>query len=131
MNCALWSAEVFEDDDGSLKNVHMAVIRGKQLVSMCILPLQKKTTDIHGSLLLESINFYLYFLLLQRCEFCQKSGATVGCCLTSCTSNYHFMCSRAKNCVFLDDKKVYCQRHRDLIKGEVRFFFHAFLCLKV
>ncbi|EMP33388.1 Histone-lysine N-methyltransferase MLL [Chelonia mydas] len=85
VNCALWSAEVFEDDDGSLKNVHMAVIRGKQL----------------------------------RCEFCQKSGATVGCCLTSCTSNYHFMCSRAKNCVFLDDKKVYCQRHRDLIRGEV------------
>lgn len=32
VNCALWSAEVFEDDDGSLKNVHMAVIRGKQLV---------------------------------------------------------------------------------------------------
>ncbi|XP_036116120.1 histone-lysine N-methyltransferase 2A [Molossus molossus] len=85
VNCALWSAEVFEDDDGSLKNVHMAVVRGKQL----------------------------------RCEFCQKPGATVGCCLTSCTSNYHFMCSRAKNCVFLDDKKVYCQRHRDLIKGEV------------
>ncbi|EPQ01795.1 Histone-lysine N-methyltransferase MLL [Myotis brandtii] len=85
VNCALWSAEVFEDDDGSLKNVHMAVIRGKQL----------------------------------RCEFCQKPGATVGCCLTSCTSNYHFMCSRAKNCVFLDDKKVYCQRHRDMIKGEV------------
>lgn len=34
MNCALWSAEVFEDDDGSLKNVHMAVIRGKQLVGI-------------------------------------------------------------------------------------------------
>lgn len=33
MNCALWSAEVFEDDDGSLKNVHMAVLRGKQLVN--------------------------------------------------------------------------------------------------
>ncbi|XP_054854433.1 histone-lysine N-methyltransferase 2A isoform X1 [Eublepharis macularius] len=85
VNCALWSAEVFEDDDGSLKNVHVAVIRGKQL----------------------------------RCEFCLKSGATVGCCLASCTSNYHFMCSRAKNCVFLEDKKVYCQRHRDLIQGEV------------
>ncbi|XP_073441374.1 histone-lysine N-methyltransferase 2A isoform X2 [Dendrobates tinctorius] len=85
INCALWSAEVFEDDDGSLKNVHMAVIRGKQL----------------------------------RCEHCQKLGATVGCCLSSCTSNYHFMCSRIKNCVFLEDKKVYCQKHRDLIKGEV------------
>ncbi|XP_029430000.1 histone-lysine N-methyltransferase 2A isoform X2 [Rhinatrema bivittatum] len=85
VNCALWSAEVFEDDDGSLKNVHMAVIRGKQL----------------------------------RCELCLKPGATVGCCLTCCTSNYHFMCSRTTNCVFLDDKKVYCQRHRDLIKGEM------------
>ncbi|XP_072140060.1 histone-lysine N-methyltransferase 2A isoform X4 [Mobula birostris] len=84
INCALWSAEVFEDDDGSLKNVHMAVIRGKQL----------------------------------RCERCQKAGATVGCCLSSCQSNYHFMCARAKNCVFLDDKKVYCQRHKDLVKGE-------------
>ncbi|XP_031762526.1 histone-lysine N-methyltransferase 2A isoform X2 [Xenopus tropicalis] len=85
VNCALWSAEVFEDDDGSLKNVHMAVIRGKQL----------------------------------RCELCLKLGATVGCCLTSCTSNYHFMCSRKKNCVFLEDKKVYCQKHKDLIKGEI------------
>ncbi|XP_064207004.1 histone-lysine N-methyltransferase 2A-like isoform X3 [Anguilla rostrata] len=85
VNCALWSAEVFEDDDGSLKNVHMAVIRGKQL----------------------------------RCEHCQRSGATVGCCLSTCTSNYHFMCARLRHCVFLEDKKVYCQRHRDLIKGEV------------
>lgn len=32
MNCALWSAEVFEDVDGALKNVHLAVGRGKQLV---------------------------------------------------------------------------------------------------
>nr|XP_020650223.1 histone-lysine N-methyltransferase 2A [Pogona vitticeps] len=85
VNCALWSAEVFEDDDGSLKNVHVAVIRGKQL----------------------------------RCELCQRPGATVGCCLASCTSNYHFMCSRAKSCVFLEDKKVYCQRHRDVVRGEV------------
>lgn len=38
VNCALWSAEVFEDDDGSLKNVHMAVIRGKQLVRMQGMP---------------------------------------------------------------------------------------------
>ncbi|KAL0973044.1 hypothetical protein UPYG_G00198150 [Umbra pygmaea] len=54
-----------------------------------------------------------------RCENCQRPGATVGCCLTSCTSNYHFMCARQRHCVFLEDKKVYCQRHRDLIKGEV------------
>ncbi|XP_035389803.1 histone-lysine N-methyltransferase 2A isoform X2 [Electrophorus electricus] len=85
VNCALWSVEVFEEDDGSLKNVHMAVSRGRQL----------------------------------RCEKCQRSGATVGCDFPSCSSNYHFMCARQCNCVFLEDKKVYCQRHRDLIKGEV------------
>lgn len=85
VNCALWSAEVFEDVDGSLKNVHMAVSRGKQL----------------------------------RCENCHKPGATVSCCLTSCTNNYHFMCARQQQCAFLEDKKVYCQRHRALIKGEV------------
>lgn len=55
----------------------------------------------------------------------------MGCCLTSCSSNYHFMCARQRNCVFLEDKKVYCQRHRDLIKGEVgthTHFLKAFFC---
>ncbi|XP_059389089.1 histone-lysine N-methyltransferase 2A-like isoform X2 [Carassius carassius] len=85
VNCALWSSEVFEDVDGALKNVHMAVRRGKKL----------------------------------QCENCHKPGATVNCCLTSCTINYHFMCARQQQCAFLEDKKVYCQHHRDLIKGEV------------
>ncbi|KAK6172193.1 hypothetical protein SNE40_015908 [Patella caerulea] len=31
VNCALWSAEVYEDGDGSLQNVHTAVGRGRQL----------------------------------------------------------------------------------------------------
>ncbi|CAG5125280.1 unnamed protein product, partial [Candidula unifasciata] len=31
INCALWSAEVFEQDDGSLQNVLEAVSRGKKL----------------------------------------------------------------------------------------------------
>ncbi|KAJ8334432.1 hypothetical protein SKAU_G00400710 [Synaphobranchus kaupii] len=54
-----------------------------------------------------------------RCERCNQTGATVGCCLTSCQSNYHFMCARARNCVFQDDKKVFCQEHRDLITEKV------------
>ncbi|MEQ2224420.1 hypothetical protein ILYODFUR_007245 [Ilyodon furcidens] len=85
VNCALWSAEVFEDDDGALKNVHTAVLRGRQT----------------------------------NCERCERAGATVGCCLTSCNSYYHFMCARQFHCVFLEDRKVYCPEHRDLIKGEV------------
>ncbi|KAL8173427.1 UNVERIFIED_CONTAM: Histone-lysine N-methyltransferase 2A [Gekko kuhli] len=123
VNCALWSAEVFEDDDGSLKNVHMAVIRGKQLSVKWTLARGAKS--LHEGIRVQRWVCLKHAIagvkcLEGRCELCLKSGATVGCCLASCTSNYHFMCSRAKNCVFLEDKKVYCQRHRDLIQGELQ-----------
>uniref|UniRef100_A0A1A8EZB9 [histone H3]-lysine(4) N-methyltransferase n=2 Tax=Nothobranchius korthausae TaxID=1143690 RepID=A0A1A8EZB9_9TELE len=85
VNCCLWSAEVFEEDNGSLLHVHSAVTRGR----------------------------------LMRCERCNHTGATVGCCLTSCQSNYHFMCARSRQCVFQDDKKVYCYKHRHLISGRM------------
>ncbi|KAM3873090.1 histone-lysine N-methyltransferase 2B [Diretmus argenteus] len=85
VNCCLWSAEVFEEDNGSLLHVHSAVARGR----------------------------------LMRCERCNQTGATVGCCLTSCQSNYHFMCARSRHCVFQDDKKVYCYKHRHLISGKI------------
>ncbi|KAG7475380.1 histone-lysine N-methyltransferase 2B isoform X1 [Solea senegalensis] len=85
VNCCLWSAEVFEEDNGSLLHVHSAVTRGR----------------------------------LMRCERCNQTGATVGCCLTSCQSNYHFMCARSRHCVFQDDKKVYCHKHRHLITGKM------------
>ncbi|XP_070806226.1 histone-lysine N-methyltransferase 2B isoform X2 [Pituophis catenifer annectens] len=83
VNCAIWSAEVFEENDGSLKNVHAAVARGRQM----------------------------------RCEHCQRTGATVGCCLSACLSNYHFMCARLCHCTFQEDKKVFCQKHVDLLDG--------------
>ncbi|XP_062867030.1 histone-lysine N-methyltransferase 2B [Trichomycterus rosablanca] len=54
-----------------------------------------------------------------RCERCNQTGATVGCCLASCHSNYHFMCARASHCVFQIDKKVYCHKHRDLINNKM------------
>uniref|UniRef100_W5M8W3 [histone H3]-lysine(4) N-methyltransferase n=1 Tax=Lepisosteus oculatus TaxID=7918 RepID=W5M8W3_LEPOC len=84
VNCSLWSAEVFEEENGSLMHVHSAVTRGR----------------------------------LMRCERCNQPGATVGCCLPSCQSNYHFMCARSNNCVFQEDKKVYCHKHRDLVSGK-------------
>ncbi|XP_053307542.1 histone-lysine N-methyltransferase 2B [Spea bombifrons] len=83
INCAIWSAEVFEENDGSLKNVHAAVARGRQM----------------------------------RCEYCSKIGATVGCCLSTCLSNFHFMCARASRCNFQDDKKVFCLKHKKMLDG--------------
>ena len=35
VNCALWSAEVYEDDHGRLKHVHDALKRGNKLVYFC------------------------------------------------------------------------------------------------
>lgn len=54
-----------------------------------------------------------------RCDYCDQSGATVGCCLDSCQSNYHFMCARIEGCVFQQDRKVYCCRHRDLVSTKL------------
>lgn len=36
VNCALWSAEVFEQNDGSLQNVHLAVSRGRMMVCVIV-----------------------------------------------------------------------------------------------
>ncbi|KAM9824640.1 histone-lysine N-methyltransferase 2B-like [Neosynchiropus ocellatus] len=54
-----------------------------------------------------------------RCDHCLQSGATVGCCLATCQSNFHFMCARIQKCVFQEDRKVYCSKHRDLITTKV------------
>ncbi|XP_028317360.1 histone-lysine N-methyltransferase 2B isoform X3 [Gouania willdenowi] len=54
-----------------------------------------------------------------RCDHCWQSGATVGCCLSTCQSNFHFMCARVQKCAFQQDRKVYCYRHRDLISAKM------------
>ncbi|KAF0024553.1 hypothetical protein F2P81_023355 [Scophthalmus maximus] len=54
-----------------------------------------------------------------RCDRCGQSGATVGCCLATCQSNFHFMCARAQSCVFQQDRKMYCYKHRDLVSAKV------------
>ncbi|XP_029369694.1 histone-lysine N-methyltransferase 2B isoform X2 [Echeneis naucrates] len=54
-----------------------------------------------------------------RCDRCGQSGATVGCCLATCQSNFHFMCARTQNCVFQQDRKMYCFKHRDLVSAKV------------
>ncbi|XP_061122705.1 histone-lysine N-methyltransferase 2B isoform X3 [Syngnathus typhle] len=54
-----------------------------------------------------------------RCDRCGLSGATVGCCLSTCQSNFHFMCARAHDCVFQRDRKVYCYKHTDLVSAAV------------
>ncbi|KAM6899546.1 histone-lysine N-methyltransferase 2B-like [Xenentodon cancila] len=54
-----------------------------------------------------------------RCDRCGQSGATVGCCLATCQSNFHFMCARADRCVFQQDRKMFCYQHRDLVSAKM------------
>ncbi|PVD27577.1 hypothetical protein C0Q70_12739 [Pomacea canaliculata] len=99
VNCALWSAEVFEEADGTLQNVHVAMVRGRQL----------------------------------RCESCKTPGATVGCCVRGCPANYHFVCARHSDCVFLEDKTVFCSEHKQhadcRIGRQRKFAVHRRTCI--
>lgn len=36
VNCSMWSAEVFEEDNGSLLHVHSAVARGRLMVCFLV-----------------------------------------------------------------------------------------------
>ena len=78
----------------------------------------------------------------QRCDECRELGATVGCCTSTCSANYHFQCARKRQvsatppstavphpqhcnngpylacrCVFLSNKEVYCHKHKDSVNG--------------
>ncbi|VDI41524.1 histone-lysine N-methyltransferase MLL1 [Mytilus galloprovincialis] len=54
-----------------------------------------------------------------KCDICQRAGATVGCCTRGCPANYHFMCARMDGCLFQDDKKVFCSPHKEKVDGEL------------
>lgn len=47
-----------------------------------------------------------------RCSHCDKKGASVGCCNRSCPESFHFSCAHASNCIFLEDKSLFCANHR-------------------
>ncbi len=69
------------------------------------------------------------FIDFQRCNLCEKSGATVGCCAVGCSANFHLLCAREEGSVFQQDKKVYCSMHTDCLTQMVRIeFFLRHLC---
>lgn len=70
-----------------------------------------------------------FFHVLQRCDSCQRAGATVGCCTRGCPANYHFMCARLEQCLFQEDKKVFCPQHTEKVDGEVGVSSHCFVVL--
>ena len=47
-------------------------------------------------------------------------GPTVGCYHVICSSNYYYICTCHKNCIFLNNKEVYCHQHSSLGDEEKR-----------
>eukprot|EP01047_Picozoa_sp_COSAG01_P016172 COSAG01_NODE_822_length_13306_cov_4.866132_13_plen_1123_part_00 len=77
-NCAVWSAETYEDEHGQLHNLGKAISRGQTI----------------------------------KCDLCKRTGATVGCCTSSCTASFHFKCAIRARCLMLLNKQVYCAKHK-------------------
>ncbi|BET00611.1 RNA polymerase II [Nesidiocoris tenuis] len=65
--------------------------------------------EIDGSL--QNVQSAISRSRMIRCCFCDKKGASVGCCARSCPSTYHLSCALQSNCVFLSNKEVYCKIH--------------------
>eukprot|EP00117_Sycon_ciliatum_P019900 scpid31430/ scgid17891/ Histone-lysine N-methyltransferase MLL; ALL-1; CXXC-type zinc finger protein 7; Lysine N-methyltransferase 2A; Trithorax-like protein; Zinc finger protein HRX; MLL cleavage product N320; N-terminal cleavage product of 320 kDa; MLL cleavage product C180; C-terminal cleavage product of 180 kDa len=84
-NCALWSSEVYEREDGTLMQVQAAMMRSRHL----------------------------------RCEVCDSSGASVGCCHGRCPKSFHYLCARRNGCTFLANKNVFCREHGSSAKSKL------------
>lgn len=54
-----------------------------------------------------------------RCFGCSRPGATVGCIVQNCNSNYHFPCAFACGAVFNSSKQMLCAAHKDLAEDIV------------
>nr|XP_013189879.1 unnamed protein product [Amyelois transitella] len=48
-----------------------------------------------------------------KCSYCNKEGATLGCCISQCRKQFHLPCGREKNAVslFYGSYKSFCQQH--------------------
>ncbi|KAM6999588.1 histone-lysine N-methyltransferase 2B-like [Passerculus sandwichensis] len=135
VNCALWSAEVFEEGDGTLRTCtppwpgdgrwcgvlgqiweiwgNLGNFGGSGLSGTCTPPWPRD-----GRWTLWNVHAAVARGRQMRCEHCGRPGATVGCCLAACAANYHFMCARRCQAAFLRDKRVFCQRHGRLLAGD-------------
>lgn len=65
--------------------------------------------EIDGSL--QNVHSAVSRARLIRCVQCGKKGASLGCCAKSCPSAYHFACAINAECIFLENKEVYCKTH--------------------
>nr|XP_053622544.1 uncharacterized protein LOC128682083 isoform X2 [Plodia interpunctella] len=65
-----------------------------------------------------------------KCSYCNKEGATLGCCVAQCRKQFHLPCGREKDAVslFYGSYKSFCQSHTPkqkiaddvLVKAKVR-----------
>lgn len=49
-----------------------------------------------------------------RCSYCRKTGASIGCVVTSCKKKMHFPCAKANNALsqYFGNFSTWCEHHR-------------------
>lgn len=54
-----------------------------------------------------------FLFLLQRCSFCNTSGANIGCCKTTCRRSFHLHCALKNDCrfEFVRLYQSFCSKH--------------------
>lgn len=109
--CAIWSPEVYQTDEGTVKNILTAMKRGRAIrwVPSEVKRINRllwRYLDWHHKI------FYLAWLrtlclkstsrtCVNRCAKCNKTGATIGCVLERCQCSFHLSCAREAGCYFL------------------------------
>ena len=54
------------------------------------------------------------------CAHCGQMGATVGCNVHRCPKSYHFGCAFEAGALLLQDKRLFCNEHRECKQVERR-----------
>lgn len=53
---------------------------------------------------------------IQKCHYCKKMGASIGCCKKFCRRSFHLPCAIANDCQFqfVDTYKSFCHSHNNI-----------------
>ena len=141
--CALWSPEVYQTDEGSLRCLQAAVKRGRAM--RCIIGLKLSYVDNILPFSIRSPKELLFdkgktewhhhnifkapligqssptSICLCRCSHCQARGATIGCRVERCSHSFHLHCARAAGCTFYPAQYVVaCTTHAPAFKEEAQ-----------
>lgn len=122
--CAVWSAETFATECGSLVSLRSAITRGKMVCSSSSLHLWLISAGF-GVIATAHTNILhcdWHDFEQMKCSMCDRRGATMGCRYRRCPQNYHYACAVKGNCIFRTSGHVFCEQHHEAGMADAKPF---------